>query len=106
MNITTTVNDYLGAYNSTYDWTGKSFVVKAQSGYYFPCDYAFVDYINDRAKINFIKGSYFDYYPNILSGEKCTQVDVLTEEANCTVLDTYNYPTRPYDGIWSQEVPE
>ncbi len=97
MNITTTITDYLGLYNGHYNNSGRSFIVKSQSGYYFPCRYAFYEYQNEPSfeyYLSFVKGISYDETGCV----GCTKVNIVTEEPNFdfSLLNDYDYPTEPF----------
>ena len=106
MDVTTTITNYLG-YSSTPSWSwytryGKSFIVKSESGYYFPCHYAFISGSN-KPWLNFVKGL---KYKNNQVG--CTGVEVLTEEPNFSteILQNYEVPYEPFsDWTEPQQIP-
>ena len=107
MNITTTITDYLGC-SSTPSWSwytryGKSFIVKSQSGYYFPCRYAFISGDDNDLALNFVKGL---KYNNGQVG--CAGVKIFTEEPNFSteILQEYSVPYGPFsDWTESQQIP-
>lgn len=97
MDVTTTITDYLG-YSNTPEgsWNtryGKSFIVKSESGYYFPCRYAFISWNDDEPLLSFVKGL---KYKNYKVG--CTGVEVLTEESTFSteILQDYEIPNVPF----------
>lgn len=92
MDVTTTITNYLGYVDSDSLSYGKSFIVKSQSGYYFPCRYAFISG-TDEPLLNFVKGL---KYKNEQVG--CTQINILTEEPtfDINILWNYKIPQEPF----------